>query len=114
TDVDVNHLVPLVHLERFQRRKRHDARVVDDDVYFAEFALREIDEGFDVFALRDIEGTIMRGTAFSANGRYQRFKSVSAPRAQHDGRALLRQEARLRLSDSAACPSDCNDFSFDS
>jgi hypothetical protein len=112
TDVDINHLIPFVHFERFQRRKRHDAGVVDDDVHLAEFALRKIDEGFDVFALRDVERPIPRRTAFGADGGNQRFEPVRAPRAQDYVRALLRQQARRRLSDSATRPGDCNDFSL--
>jgi hypothetical protein len=48
--IDINHLIPFVQFECFQQRKRHDTRVVDDNIQLAEFALCKTDEGFNILA----------------------------------------------------------------
>src|SRR5690606_40971378 len=57
-DVDVDHAVPFVDLQRGHGRQRHDPGVVDDDVDAAVELQREIGEGLHVGALCDVDGAV--------------------------------------------------------
>jgi hypothetical protein len=57
-NVDVDHPVPFVDLERRERRQRHHASVVDEDVDAAELGLGEVNEDLNIIEVDNIERSI--------------------------------------------------------
>ena len=110
-DVDVYHAVPVVDLQPFERRERHQAGVVDDHVDAPVRLHGAVDEALDLGALGHVGPHDRVASQRQLVG--QRLKPVEAPRAQHQLRPVLRQPARGGFSEPAARPGDDDDFILD-
>ena len=110
TDVHVDHLVPLVHLESRERRERHHAGVVHKDVDTPVSFTAKGDEFLSVFQAGDIKGLKMGNTTLLADLRDKLFQPVSAARAEHDASALAGEMAGGGFTDATAGSGNQNDF----
>ena len=62
-NVDVDHLIPFIYLERIERRQRHNTCIVHQHVNLAEFLMRKADKGREVLGLGYVERAETRGAA---------------------------------------------------
>ena len=81
-DVHVDHPVPLVDLEQLERRKRHEARIIDDDVDAAMRIHSAIDQRLHLGAVGHVG--LSHGFPVDAEFVGQRHEPVQPPRAEHD------------------------------
>jgi hypothetical protein len=109
-DVDVDHLVPFVDFQRFERRERHQAGVVDDDIDMAVLFDGDGDEGLHVFEAGDIERGELDGAAFAAQLGGDVFEAVGAACADDDVVAAAGEQAGGGFADAAAGTGDEDDF----
>lgn len=112
-DVDVDHAVPLVHLETFERGKRHQARIVQHDVDAAEFAHRGVHQVANLLPVRDI--CLDRPGLVALCGEFvgQCIDAVTPPSTEHHGGTSLGEMACRSFSQSTARAGDDDDFIFD-
>ena len=109
-DVNVDHAVPFVDLERLEGRERHQPRIVDHHVDLAELLLGELHERLHIFAIGHVQRAIGSRPAFGLNIGYDLLKAVDPPCAKHDISAAPGQKPRGHLTDAAARPGDGDDF----
>jgi hypothetical protein len=112
-DVDVDHPVPFVDLEAFERRLRHQAGVVDHDVDAAVGLDRCIHQVLDLVALDHIgpDGECL--TAAPVQLVCQCPDTVVTTRTERYGCASCGKKAGGRFPQSAACACDDDNLSFD-
>jgi hypothetical protein len=109
-NIDVDHRVPVLHLQRRERRQRHDASIVDQHVDAAEARNRVIDERLHVRAAGDVERTTFGGAARGNDFGGECFEPVGAACAEEQFRAGGGKFARRRSADTAARAGDQDDF----
>jgi len=83
-DIEVNHAIPLVHLEKRKRRNRHDTCVVHQDVDLAIGVDGLVDQGLDFCPLRCVDCDSERLSTAGLNVSDNRVETNLAPRAQND------------------------------
>ncbi len=105
-DVDVDHPVPLLDLQRGHQRQRHDAGIVDEDVDAAELGNSGIDEGLHVGAVGDIERSRYHDTTSGTDFLAQSVQTVGSARADDEFRTGETQFAGRGGADAAAGASD--------
>ena len=101
-DVDVDHPVPLVDLQRGHERERHDAGIVDDHVDAAEGFARRVGEGGDIGAVGDVETLRQHFAALARDLFGKRLQPIGATGAEHE----LRAGAAELPGDAAPMPLD--------
>ena len=109
-DVDVDHPVPFVELERGHGRKRHDAGIVDHDVDPPPLGVGGLGEGMNLLPAGDVETPGDRFAPGRVDFAGERFEPIEAPGAQHDFCAGTAELARDALADAAAGAGDQNDL----
>jgi hypothetical protein len=101
-DVDVDSAVPVVDLPTLERRMRHDAGVVEDDVDASVLLHRGVDQRLDLRGVGDV-GHKSGRRAFRAGDLIdQRVKPLGAPRSEYDGRPALGEMSRRGVAQAAA------------
>ncbi len=112
-DVDVDHPVPFVDLEPFERRVRHQAGVVEHHVDAAVGLHGRVDQVLDLIAVGDVGGD-GQGLAAAAVSSSASAWMRSARRAPSTTVAPSRGEvARRGFAQPAAGAGDDDDFAFD-
>ncbi|EGE58966.1 hypothetical protein RHECNPAF_2530040 [Rhizobium etli CNPAF512] len=112
-DVDIDHPVPLLDLEGRERRERHDAGIVEDDVEPAEFRSGKTREGLDLGTVGDVKLPQTHRSAPGFDFAGEPLQAFGTPRADHDVGAGRSQHLCRSFADAAAGAGDGNDFSFD-
>ena len=105
-DVDVDHPVPFVDLERRERRQRHHASVVDQDVDAAELELGEVHEGVNIIEVDNIERSIADEAAGALDLVRKAFQPVRPSSAKHDACAMLGEHSGGPFADTARSAGD--------
>ena len=109
-DIDVDHPVPLVDLERRQRGERHHAGVVDEDVDGAELRFGEVRKGRHVVEAGDVEGADTDLAAAALDVLRDALEPIGSARPQHHAGAVRRKDPRGPLADAARRPGDEHDL----
>jgi hypothetical protein len=112
-DVDVDHPVPLVDLEAFQERLRHQPGVVEHDVDAPVLLHGRVHEALHLAAVGDVGGEGERLPSLGRQVVRERLEAAGAPRAQHDRRALRGEQPCGGLAQPAARARDDDDLPFD-
>ena len=109
-DIDVDHLVPLVHFQRGQRRHRHDTGVVYQHIDAAESLQGGLRQLFHVFTTGDVagHGHGLAAVLFDVVG--QLLQAVKATCTQHQFGALGGQMACGGFAQAAGSAGDDDDF----
>src|SRR5690606_31144056 len=105
--------VPLVDAEHLERRERHDAGVVDEDVDASEPPGGAVDEGLYLIAVGDVGGDGEGLPAVLFDLGRERLDPVSAAGAEHEAGTLGTEVAGGGLAEPAARAGDDDDFPFD-
>jgi hypothetical protein len=111
-DIDVDHLVPFVDLQKFKRRLRHQSGIVDHHVNAAEGPHSGIDQSLHLRGVGDVRG---HGERFAAGTRQRLRESLEAilpSRAEHEDRALGREKPCRGFTQSVARAGDYDDLAF--
>src|SRR6202042_1545487 len=112
-EVDVDHRRPAVDVEVGHRPDLADAGVADQHVEPAELLNGRVYQALEVRAAGDV-GRAGDGTpAVVADLVRELVQAVGTARAQGDGGAALREQARGGLTDAAARPGDGDDLAVD-
>lgn len=77
-NIDVDHSVPFVDFQGFQRRERHHTGVVHYHIDTAKPALRQVDDRLHLIYIRNVQLLISDGTSFGFNEGCQNFQSFQA------------------------------------
>ena len=99
-DVHVDHLVPVVGLQRGERGVRHDAGVQEDDVDAAKCLLGEFHDVVVLGRFGHVQLLVDGLAAVLLDLVGDLLQLVFAPRAEDDLGALAREQLRRRLADS--------------
>jgi len=111
-DVDVDHRVPVVGLHRRERRAGHDPGVEEDHVDAPEAVFCQLHDGVVVGLFGDVEHLPDRLAARGDDLLRQGLETICTPRAQHDFRALRRQQFRGSLANARGRAGDQDDLVF--
>ena len=109
-DVDVDHAVPFIDLERRHQRQRHDAGIVYDDVDITESLAACLCEGLDALPVGDVKRMDDDVGARAAQFFGQRLKAIQPARAEHQFCAGGGQLSRNAFTYPARCTRDENNF----
>ncbi len=110
--VHIQHLIPLVHFQRGQRRERHHARVINEGVDLAIFIQPGLHKRFHAVEFRYVQRRVIYLRAVKAQFLAQRRETVGAARANQQTVALGGQQARRRFADTAAGAGEQDNFAF--
>ena len=111
-DVDVDHAVPVFHLAALERRVRHEARVIKDDVDAAVLLDCSVNEAAH---LRHVGNIRADGSARGQRKLFgQLLNSLDPSCAQHQLRTEPGEAACRRFAQTAARASNDDHFAFDS
>lgn len=113
TDVHVDHPVPFIHFQLGERRKRHDASVVHDDIDLTECTNGEVGKGIHFVEPGHIERLELGDPAISANLRDELFETIGAARAEYDARTPGGKVAGHGFANSTAGTGNEDDFLSD-
>ena len=108
--IDVDHAVPLVGLQRFQRRERHHSGVVDHHVHAAVALAGCGHEGADIVGVRDVQPLERRSAARGGDVPGERIEAIGAPCSEEQTVAVCGESAGGRLADPAARSGDRHDL----
>src|SRR6266568_5264677 len=111
-DVDIDHAVPFIDLQLVKQRKRHQARIADENIELTEPVLRPLDERGNVVAPGDVKLQRFGLAARLLELCGDRLQPVIPSRAQHHLGALRSEVTRSSFTDSAARSGDRDDLTL--
>ena len=111
-DVEVDHAIPLVDLEKRKRRDRHDAGIVHQDVDLAIGVDGLVDQGLDFGPLRCVYCNSERLSTAGLNVSDNRVETILTSRAQNNCSAQFCEVPSGALSETAARTRDDYDLAF--
>ncbi|MHC2293802.1 hypothetical protein ACVIJW_009672 [Bradyrhizobium barranii subsp. barranii] len=83
-DVDVDHAVPLIDLQPFEQRLRHQAGIVEHHVDAAVGLHTRVHQGLHLRAVGNVGPDGQRLAATRRDLVHERGKAIGAPRTEHD------------------------------
>jgi hypothetical protein len=87
-DIDVDHSIPLIHLQLVQQRKRHESGIADKDIKATESLLRSADECREIRTLGDINRHRFGLATIATDLGGESFESVEAARIPRSARCF--------------------------
>src|SRR6266404_478963 len=113
-DIDVDHSIPLIHLQLVQQRKRHESGIADKHIEPTEPLLRSADECSEIRTLGDIDRHRFCLAAIATDLGGESFEPVEAARTKHHRSSAFRKMFCCRLADSAARARDSDHLAIES
>lgn len=110
-DIDIDGLIPFVDAPHGQRRQRHGAGIVDQDIELAKCLDRKVDERRHVIPVGDIQPA--DGHMIATQPISQRLKAVQSAGTQHDFRARLDKVTGRFGTKAGTAAGDGNDLAAD-
>src|SRR5436190_10439720 len=111
-DVDVDHLVPFVHLQSCEPCDGHDAGVIHQHVDLAVSFQSRLDECVDLLSLRDVDRDRQRLTALRSDVLHDGVKPILAACSEYDGCSEFCEVRCGAFPETTARACNHYDFSF--
>jgi hypothetical protein len=109
-DVDVDSTLPFVYFERRERRNRHNASVIHQDIDLAVSIKRLLNQGVNLIPLRHIHCDRECFAAFRGDVLYDGIETIFAASPQHYRCAEIREMTSGAFAKPAARAGDDNSF----
>src|ERR1700722_20337194 len=101
-DVEVDHAVPLVDLQKRKRRDRHNAGIVDQDIDLSVCVDGLLDQSLNLRPICYVDRHGKRLCAIGLNALHNGVETILTSRSQNDCCAQLCQMASGTLTETAA------------
>ena len=113
-DISVDHILPIVDAQIVERRDRHNAGIVDENIKLAVALTCQLDKVGQIVTPADIFASVRGFTAHIRDASRQSLEAIRSARAEYELCTTISEKERSRLANSAACAGDDDDLVFNS